>query len=74
MKPKLFLHNAETRECRATLIAARQRLAEITDDAPEAEYLAANSAVIRAEQPLARYQRLDIDAGRYDHPAPEMEA
>lgn len=72
MKPKLYLHNTETRQRRAELIAARQRLAAVGDDWSEVDYLAANQAVIDAEKPLTALQRLDIDAGLHDHS--EMEA
>lgn len=61
------LFNSETRDRRATLREARQRLAA-TDTESDAS-LAANSAVIAAGAPLAWWQRVDIDAGVYDNQA-----
>lgn len=60
----------ETRQARANLIAAHQNLEAVDaghrECAEECEdYLAANQAVIAAEQPLKWWQRLDIDAGFY---------
>jgi hypothetical protein len=60
---RLFSDN--TRQQRQDLIAARQHLAEVVADIDDVtdEYLDANTAVIAAEQPLAWWQRLDIDLG-----------
>lgn len=58
------------RQARAALIAARQQLAEaaaVATGRDDDRFLDANDAVIEAEAPLAWWQRLDIDAGLYDH-------
>ncbi len=60
----------ETRQHRADLITARQNLDAVDDQHSECadeceDYLAANQAVIDAEERLPAWKRLDIEFGFY---------
>lgn len=63
----MHVFDAETRLRRTDLKRARQRLAAVADDAPEAEYIEANHRAIEARKRLDWHQCLDIEAGIYDH-------
>lgn len=61
----------ETREARADLIAARQDLDAVEATLEETdEYIAANQAVVAAEDDLRWWQQIDIAFGCYPKPEP----
>lgn len=62
-----MLFDPETVVRRTNLKHARQQLARVPDDAPETVYAEANARVRAAGDRLHWAQRLDIDAGIYDH-------
>jgi hypothetical protein len=62
-----MLFDPSTVARRTELKHARQQLARVSDDAPEPVYAEANARVAAAGEQLHWAQRLDIDAGLYDH-------